>query len=164
MSNKNLIKSLLRNPVSFNPVFSEITGNIAAGVFLSQCYWITENIVEEGSNGWFWRRQSQFERETSFTNDQQQYARNRLIKLNILEEKLVGFLPILHFRLNMEVLFSLLEENAQTNADRFKAKKPSDSRLKSPPNLTTYSISPTHQKRKLKPKKRMYPRTQITRF
>jgi hypothetical protein len=104
----NDLRTLLQRPIAFHRVFVDVTGSVTAALMLSQAlYW-----SDKGDDGWFWKKQPDWERETGLTRRELDSARTRLKQLGILSEELKGAPPKIHFRLEMEVLYKLIWRKA----------------------------------------------------
>lgn len=94
-------------PVAFNPGLARLVGSVNAGLFLSQLiYWEGK---QHDQHRWIYKSADEFEEETALSRNEQATARKRLKELFILEEKLSGVPPILHFRVNYNRLSELWE-------------------------------------------------------
>ncbi len=108
MLEKNALITILGSPVAYYSVFARILGGIEAGVFASQFfYWYGKGHNPEG---WIYKTQDEIFQETGLTRRNQETGRKRLCHLKVLEEKRMGVPSRLFYRLNLDVLFSLLNE------------------------------------------------------
>ena len=100
------LSCLFEKPVAFHRCFAEITGSAAGGLFLSQLvYW--DRVVRKSNpnrDGWIHKIQAEWTEETALKRTEQESARRKLRKLNILEEVRKGAPPKLWFRLNRNEL------------------------------------------------------------
>jgi len=96
----NLI-DIMDRPIAFQRPYVALTGSINAALFLSQaCYWTTRG----DSEGWFFKKQSEWQDETGLTRREQETARKTLKELGILEESLEGIPAQLFYRVNQAKL------------------------------------------------------------
>jgi len=147
-----LIKSILRRPVAYHPVFAEITGYITAALMLSQAWYWTPRT--DDADGWFYKTRQEWTEETGMSRTEQETARKRLVELNLLEEELRGMPAKMHFRVNTENVVKLLAENLPTDR-RQRSRKPAGGQstnkmegnpptvLNSDPETTTQTTSKT---------------------
>ena len=97
-SNPNFMLALLTPPVSFNPIFVDITGSVTAALFLSLCL----QLIDEGHAAEAWNRLD-FERihkQTRMSRSELATARTRLKELDLLEERRIGFPAQTQYRVN----------------------------------------------------------------
>jgi len=103
----NILLELLKRPIAYHQCFALMTGSIAAGVMLSQAYYWNDRI-EDRRDGWFYKTQQDWHKETALTRTEQENARKKLKLLGILEEKKEGVPCKLYFRINKKKLISCL--------------------------------------------------------
>jgi len=114
---KAAVKALLGNgTIAYHPELARIGGSITAGVFLSQMlYWTDKGKL---ADGWIWKTQEEWTKETALTKAEQVTARRHLKERGLLEEKYGGIPRQLYYRLNMERLMELLSgESADGKQD-----------------------------------------------
>ena len=96
------VSRLLDRPIAFHPIFAEMTGDVLAGLMLSQAvYWSTRTNDPEG---WFYKTQKEWQKETCLSRSNQDTARRILRKHDWWEEKLTGIPAKLHYRINHKAL------------------------------------------------------------
>ena len=104
------LSDLIDRPIAFQRSFVRLTKSINASLFLSQAvYWSKRT---DDSEGWFYKRQSEWEDETGLTRREQDTARKTLRELGVMEEVLEGIPATLHFRVNFKTLRTRLAECA----------------------------------------------------
>jgi hypothetical protein len=109
---KNVIKATLSRPIAFHPLFAQICGmHINAGLLLSQAYYWSERTSDP--QGWFWKDAKQWNEETCLSKHELVAARRILRKLDLMEEKLEGVPPIVHFRVNFDRLCAAIDQFAE---------------------------------------------------
>lgn len=99
-----LLKSLLRSPIAFQPIFVKIAGSVNAGLLLSQAFYWSDKTTDP--NGWFYKTQAEWEKETYLTRYEQESARKQLRSLGFWEETLEGIPAKLFYRINMGALYA----------------------------------------------------------
>jgi hypothetical protein len=111
--NKQAVIATLGSPIAYYVTFAKVAGDVCAGVLLSQFfYWHGKGAnVEE----WIYKTQPEIEEETGLTRKNQETARRHLRELGILEERLAGVPAKLHYRLNIERLFELIDQRYPDN-------------------------------------------------
>jgi hypothetical protein len=140
MNEANMIRTLLQQPIAFHRVFVTLTGNVAAGLFLSQAwYWTIHN--REDREGWFYKSQEEWVEETGLTRHEQDAARRRLRECGFLVEARRGMPARLWFRLDLsricQALSSLPEFGKQDC--RISANKIAEKRQTRLPNSGNHS-------------------------
>ena len=89
-------------PIAFHRVFVTLTGSVTAALMLSQAiYWTRRT---DDADGWFWKTQSGWEKETGLTRYEQESARERLRALGFWEEKHREMPSKLFFRVDESAL------------------------------------------------------------
>jgi hypothetical protein len=111
-ANLAMLKKLLTRPIAYHRIFAQIGGGATAGLMLSQAWYWTPRVDEQG---WFYKSIAEWEEETGLTRTEQETARERLIKRELLEVKRAGMPARLYFRVNVEKLASLIAENPHTS-------------------------------------------------
>ncbi|MBT9160236.1 MAG: hypothetical protein DDT26_01511 [Dehalococcoidia bacterium] len=99
----------LDKPIAFHRSFSEVSGSVCAGIFLSQCvYWSKRT---NDPDGWFYKSQSEWTEETTLSRREQESSRKRLKELGIIEEKKEGLPCRIYFRVNVAQLEAIFTEH-----------------------------------------------------
>lgn len=102
MNSYEEIKARLGRPIAFYPALVSIAGSVTGAVWLSQLlYWSKRGADPKG---WIYKSRKDWERETGVGRSAQEAVRERLIKLQILQEDLRGWPAKVHFLLNFEKL------------------------------------------------------------
>lgn len=107
------LTKLLQRPIAFHRVFVDVTGSVAAGLFLSQLWYWKDRVPEldddgQPRHGWFYKGVDEWFEETRLTYAEQAQARKILRRLGLLEEKKRGIPARLWFRLNVDRLIELI--------------------------------------------------------
>lgn len=105
-----LLDRLLESSVAFRPLFADLTGSAAAGLFLSQLYYWTKVINRENPDrrGWLYKTAMEWQSEIKLSTREQGTARKRLKSLGLLEEKLCGLPATTWYRINLPELYRQL--------------------------------------------------------
>ncbi len=101
------VKALLERPVAYYPALARIGGGATAGIFLSQLLYWSPRSKAEGE--WVYKTQEEWETETCLGRREQETARRMLKSAGLLEEKLQGIPARLYYRVNLERLWELLQ-------------------------------------------------------
>lgn len=113
MRNKSHVRLLLSRPIAFHPVLVDICdGSITAALFLSQAIYYSEITLAE--DGWFWKKCKEWEAETRLSRREQDTARERLVRLGFLQEQLRNSPPVMHFKVNFNMLESAILNLAES--------------------------------------------------
>jgi hypothetical protein len=105
------LKLALRHPIAYHRVLASVGGGASAGLFLSQCWYLTLRTTDRDL--WWSRTQAEWERETGLSRREQETARKKLRARGLLEERKSGVPAKLYFRLNLEILAQLIEQSAE---------------------------------------------------
>ena len=111
-----LIRGLLQSPIAFHRVFVTITGSVTAGLMLSQAYYWSQRTK---ADGWFYKKQEEWHKETGLSRCEQETARRILRNLGLIEEKKREVPCKLFFRVNESRLLELIAETK--NAENLQA-------------------------------------------
>lgn len=92
-------------PIAYYPEIAKIIG-VKATIFLCQfLYWQGK---QDDPEGWIYKTQEEIYEETGLSRKEQESSRRKLKDLGILEEKVEGVPPIVHYRFNWEELDKLI--------------------------------------------------------
>lgn len=106
---------LLDRPIAFQRAFVDLGIGITGALMLSQCvYWAKRT---SNTDGWFYKSQAEWERETGMTRREQETARKRLVKAGFLEECRKGVPARLFYRIDTEALEAALKELSSRMAE-----------------------------------------------
>lgn len=97
---------LTKAVVAFHPVITEITKDVKATLFLCQLmYWSDKG---QDQRGWIYKTREEWHAETSMGRREQEGARSKLRKLNLIEEAQHGTNRVIYYRVRWEVLHEAL--------------------------------------------------------
>jgi hypothetical protein len=105
------LKLALQHPIAYHRVLASVGGGASAGLFLSQCWYLTISTTDRDM--WWSRTQAEWERETGLSRREQETARKKLKARGLLEERKSGVPAKLYFRLNLKILGQLIEQSAK---------------------------------------------------
>jgi hypothetical protein len=131
------IKALLKYPIAFHRVFSEVGGGVTAGLLLSQLHHVSTHHAD--AEGWFYHSAKILMDETTMTRDELDGARERLRKRGLIEEARRGVPAQMHWRIDYERLANLIEEFPQTEVQKRRTKdrdEPAGKSAGTPQSLT----------------------------
>jgi|JI10StandDraft_1071094.scaffolds.fasta_scaffold60562_4 hypothetical protein len=99
------------NIVILNTAYVALTGNLTAGVLLSQaCYW---SKINQAKGGWFYKTQHEWESELYLSRYQQESARKILSHFPFWQEKMQGCPAQLYFRIDFDILSENIENSCK---------------------------------------------------
>ena len=108
-----LLKTLADRPLTLPPIFADVTGSINAGLLLAQViYWMPRT---ENSDGWFYKKLPEFQKELRMGEKEFLNARRKLKSLGFLDDELRGSPPKLFFRANLPELLNAVQARLRTN-------------------------------------------------
>lgn len=94
---------ILKRPVAFFPVFSQIGGSVNAGVMLSQLwYWSDRRGWNE--EGWIWKTSKDWAKETTLSESEVEGARKKLLERGLVRYKRAGLPAKPHYLLNKQAV------------------------------------------------------------
>lgn len=102
---------LCDKPVAYRPDITHALDSIQAGIFLSQLFYWTDR--QHDPDGWIYKTQEEWAKETGLKRPAQETARRRLHKLGILEEKRDRLAAKLYYRINFAVFHAVLRSYYQ---------------------------------------------------
>jgi len=102
---------LCDKPVAYRPDITHALDSIQAGIFLSQLFYWTDR--QHDPDGWIYKTQEEWAKETGLKRPAQETARKRLQKLGILEEKRDRLAAKMYYRINFSLLQSVLRKYYQ---------------------------------------------------
>lgn len=101
----HLVQSLLRSTIAYHPIFAELMGSAAGGVFLSQLhYWSIGGKAHDPDN-FIYKSFQEWQTETHLSRREFESARKQLKALGLLAEERRGFKPLLWYRLDLDGLY-----------------------------------------------------------
>lgn len=106
---KNALVALLGSATAYYPSFSKVLGDACAGIFVSRIFYWTNKGGDP--DGWIHKTQEQIEEETGLTLRNQQTARRKAREMGVMEETLKGVPAKMHYRVNLDKLSALLNED-----------------------------------------------------
>ena len=116
----NYINNILKDvPLTYYPDIANAVNSIEAGVYLSQLLYWTD--YKRNPTGWIYKTQEEWTKETGMSAKDLNKARNRLKKLNILEEQKDKETKLIYFRINFDNLYQTIKsyyENRQAKKDK----------------------------------------------
>lgn len=101
------IKALLERPIAYSPVVAKATGSVKLTVLWCQIHYWTDRARDP--EGWVYKTAENILDETGLSRKEQQTARDLAESLGVMETKVKGTPPTLHFRVNMEGMIGQIE-------------------------------------------------------
>lgn len=154
-----MIDTLLDRPIAFHREFVSFAGVLGAVMLSQSLYWSKRTTLPDK---WFYKTRDEWQEETGLSRRAQETAREQLVKIGVLEEKLAGVPAKLHFKVNYDVLTSWLTKNeatppqkertnklVQENQAQIEAKKPA-------PTIYTEITTETTTKEKINQKENSF--------
>lgn len=98
MHTNTIIQELLKRPIAYQPILGKAFGSINLGILWSQLYYWRDKGSD--AEGWIYKNQSDIYDETGLSRREQETARKIGRQLGVLEERIAGQPPTVHFRLD----------------------------------------------------------------
>lgn len=116
------LAELLKRPIAFHPVLAGISGSVSAALMLSQAlYWA--RVIEDKQperDGWFYKTQEDWKRETCLSRWEQESARALLRRRDFWDEKRRGQPARLWFHVDLEKLAIAVSRYAEKPHSRLR--------------------------------------------
>lgn len=117
----NIIREFFNRPIAYHPTVAKAFGSVKLGILWSQLfYWKDKGKDQEG---WIYKTGKDIYDETALSRKEQETARKIGKEIGVLEEKVSGQPPTLHYRLNIEKAEELIGDYLKNHAGEFKEKK-----------------------------------------
>lgn len=119
---KALERTLEGRPIAYHAIIAKASGSVKLGVLWSQInYWKDKG---KDPDGWIYKTKEELFEETGLSRREQETARKIGTKLGIIEEKLAGTPPTMHYRVNVEATAELIDAyvKKETHKDLFPEK------------------------------------------
>lgn len=102
------IELLTKRVVAVPPILIKVFGSAKLAIMWSQiAYWKDKT---NDKDGWIYKTQVEMYEETGLTRKEQDKAREIGRKLEVLEDKVMGTPPKIHYRVNLEKTVELIEK------------------------------------------------------
>lgn len=125
MTDKQAFKEFLTSkPIAFYPDFSAVAGSTNAGVLLSQLFYWKDK--ESDPEGWIYKTQKDWLKETSLTRSEQETARKKLREMGLVHEKLKGNPAKLYFKVDFDALIEALKALYKARSQDAETPQPKD--------------------------------------
>jgi len=144
---KQVIKTLLKErPISYRRDFAHLFGGVMPALFLSQLFYWSD--LGDDKEGWIYKTMAAWTRETGMTRAEQETARTKLKKHGILNEKYFRRSGKKYYKIDMDVLTSiLLKQSGMSDIGEVKAESSNGrSEIKQSITETTSEITPESTK------------------
>jgi hypothetical protein len=114
------IKELLKRPIAYHPVIAKAFDSVTLAVLWSQLYYWSDKTNDP--EGWIYKTREDLFDETGLSRKQQETARKIGCELEVLEEKRIGKLGIMHFRVHIEKACEIIEKYLKKQAGKIEQK------------------------------------------
>ena len=98
MQTNTIIKEFLKRPIAYQPILGKAFGSINLGILWSQLYYWRDKGSDQ--EGWIYKNQADIYDETGLSRREQETARKIGRQLRVLEERVSGQPPTVHFRID----------------------------------------------------------------
>lgn len=105
---QNITVELLKRPIAYHAILAKAFGSVNLALMWSQLYYWSDKTKEP--DGWIYKTQVEMFEETGLSRKQQDTARVLARKLKVIEDKLAGNPPKIHYRVNIENTIEVLEK------------------------------------------------------
>jgi len=144
MTDKDILFHILSDrPVAYHPDIGKALKSAQSGLFLSQLlYWTGKSRDPD----WVYKTHKEMHQETGLTRREQDTCRKNLKKHSIIDEKLQGVPPKLHYKININMLIDLLENYYSSNGNSKDAPNAQKRQIKMPRSAKSNRTEPPKRK------------------
>lgn len=104
---------LLKRPIAYQPILGKAFGSVKLAILWGQLYFWRDK--GNDPDGWIYKTRENIFDETALQRREQETARRIGKELGIMEEKLIGYPPKMHFKVNEERAAELVEKYLAKN-------------------------------------------------
>lgn len=105
---KRVTEELLRRPIAYHPIVAKAFGSVKLAVLWSQLYYWSDKTKD--ADGWIYKTREEIYSETGLVRKEQETARKIAQELGVIDEKLAGMPPKMHFRVNMDASIKIISK------------------------------------------------------
>jgi hypothetical protein len=124
---KNTDREFLKRSIAFHPFIARAFDSINLAILWQQIYYWTDK--GHDPDGWIYKTQIDITEETGLSRKNQETTRKLGEKLGVLESKRMGVQGVVHFRIDLEKAYEIIDKYAEKNPSkkplfRIKEKEP----------------------------------------
>jgi len=117
----NTIRELLKRPIAYQPIVAKAFDSVTLAILWCQFYYWSDKTNDP--DGWVYKTRQDIFDETGLGRKQQETAREKGAILGVLESQRRGPMGIVHFRINFDKAFEIIEEYAENNKEKIQEEK-----------------------------------------
>lgn len=122
MQKESIIGQFFKRPIAYHPIIAKAFDSVKLGIFWSQLYYWHDKGSDQ--DGWIYKTRTEIYDETGLSRKEQETARKLGLKLGIIEEKLSGRPATLHFKIDIDRAFEIVESYIESqNTGQLKIKE-----------------------------------------
>lgn len=119
MKKTHVTKELLKRPIAYHAIVAKAFKSVKLALLWSQLYYWSDKTKDEEE--WVYKTQDEMYEETGLSRKEQETARALGKKLEVIEDKVAGTPPKLHYRINLDKTIEVLEKYVSTLKPKQKA-------------------------------------------
>ena len=108
MKHTQITIELLKRPIAYHAILAKAFGSVNLALMWSQLYYWSDKTKDP--DGWIYKTQAEMFEETGLSRKQQDTARELGRKLEVIEDKLAGNPPKIHYRVSIEKAIEVVEK------------------------------------------------------
>lgn len=108
MKHTQITTELLKRPIAYHAILAKAFGSVNLALMWSQLYYWSDKTKDP--DGWIYKTQAEMFEETGLSRKQQDTARELGRKLEVIEDKLSGNPPKIHYRVSIEKAIEAVEK------------------------------------------------------
>lgn len=108
MKEQHVIIELLKRPIAYHALLAKAFKSPTLAIMWCQLYYWSERT--EDKDGWVYKTAQQMFDETGLTRENQDTARRIATKLGVIEDKVAGTPPKIHYRVNLEKTIEVISK------------------------------------------------------
>jgi len=107
MEKQQVAIELLKRPIAYHPAIAKAFGSVNLALMWSQLYYWSERTTDP--DGWIYKSHDEMFEETGLSRREQDTARKLGVSLGVLDDKLAGSPPRIHYKINVDETMDLLD-------------------------------------------------------
>jgi hypothetical protein len=110
---QNIIQEFFKRPIAYQPIVAKAFDSVTLAILWCQFYYWSDRTSDP--DGWIYKTRKDVFDETGLGRKQQETARRIGGKLGVLESKRIGIRGVVHFRVDPDKAFKIIEAYALKN-------------------------------------------------
>lgn len=112
------IKAFFQRQIAYPPVIAKATGSVKLTIMWQQIHYWSDKTQDP--EGWVYKTREHMFEETGLSRKEQETARDLGMKLGVLESKVKGTPPVVHYRVNEDKMAAVIEKYLKEHPEKKK--------------------------------------------